>query len=66
MRALVTVSGARGGSRERVLVEADGSVRLDEVLPELVGVAAADLQRGPLAAVVDGRFVPVTDELDAA
>ncbi|GAA2079147.1 FtsK/SpoIIIE domain-containing protein [Pseudolysinimonas kribbensis] len=49
-----------------MLVEADGSVRLDEVLPELAGVAAADLQRGPLAAVVDGRFVPVTDELDAA
>lgn len=66
MRALVTVSGARGASEERVLVEADGSAPLEQVLPELAGIVAADLHRGPLAAVVDGRFVPVTDGLDAA
>lgn len=65
MRALVTVAGARGGSEERVLVEADGSVRLEQVLRGLAGVVAVD-PSGPLAVLVDGRFVPVTDDLDAA
>lgn len=64
MRALVTVAGVRGGTPERVLIEADGSVRVDEVLPQLARAAAADGAGGPLAATVDGRFVSPVETLD--
>ncbi|MDP9026137.1 MAG: FtsK/SpoIIIE domain-containing protein, partial [Actinomycetota bacterium] len=66
MRLMITVSDARTGAAGNVLLEAEESSALTEIVPRLAD--AVGLTRGSqaLALVVDGRVVPMTEPLSTA
>ncbi|MBW4031252.1 MAG: hypothetical protein HIU88_01145 [Acidobacteria bacterium] len=64
MRLLITVSDARTGSPSRILLDADGSTPLSEIVPRLAHAVAADvgtnssMRRMPPASASRPRGVP--------
>jgi len=66
MRLMITVSDARTGSASNVLLEADESIPLAEIVPRLANAVAADVGARALAMVVDGRVVPMSESLSTA
>ena len=63
---MITVSDARTGSASDVLLEADESDPLTEIVPKLAAAVAADLPSRTLGLLVDGRIVPMTEPLSTA
>lgn len=66
MRVLLTVSDAATGAGGTVLIDADGSTPLAEIVPALANAVAADLHTSSPAIVVDGRPVSTSDALETA
>ena len=68
MRLLITVSDARAGSPSRILLDADGSTPLSEIVPRLAHAVAADVDANSakLSLVVDGRAVATVGSLTSA
>ena len=66
MRLMITVSDARTGSANNVLLDADESAPLTIIVPQLAATAGADAHAGALSLLVDGRIVPVSEPLSTA
>ena len=66
MRLMITVSDARTGSASTVLLDADESAPLSDIVPRLATAAAADVHGAATALVVDGRVVPLAEPLSTA
>ncbi|MBW8816663.1 MAG: cell division protein FtsK, partial [Streptomyces sp.] len=63
---MITVSDARSGSSTNVLLDADESAPLAEIIPRLAAAVSLDAGRAALAVLVDGRMVPVSGSLSTA
>ncbi len=66
MRLMITVSDARSGAASNVLIDADETSPLTQIVPKLAGAVAADLADRPLSLLVDGRIVPMNEPLSTA
>ncbi|HEY4225152.1 MAG TPA: FtsK/SpoIIIE domain-containing protein [Pseudolysinimonas sp.] len=66
MRLMISVSDARTGSASDVLLEAEESAALTEIVPKLAAAVGADPGGSALALLVDGRVVPMTEPLTTA